>query len=65
MPYIKSNNDHSDHVIVGEDLSLNCSVNMDIGVSYSLHWKVPDENKLQVSHIFHKFTDKIIYSSIV
>lgn len=55
MPYIKSSNIHSDHVIVGDDLSLNCSVNMDIGISFKLNWEVPNKQKLKVCYSLDKF----------
>lgn len=47
-PYIISSDTHSDHVIIGQNLSLNCSVSMDIGISFTLHWIVPDDHKLKV-----------------
>ncbi|VVC44268.1 Protein kinase, ATP binding site,Tyrosine-protein kinase, active site,Immunoglobulin [Cinara cedri] len=49
MPYI--NNTDSDHVIIGQNLSLNCSVIMDLGVSFTLHWIVPDQQKLRDRHV--------------
>lgn len=56
MPFINSSDAHSNHIIIGQNLSLNCSVSMDIGVSFTLHWIVPDEQKLKVSFlIFNKF----------
>jgi hypothetical protein len=46
-PYINSSG-QSDHIIIGQNLSLNCSVSMDIGIGFTLRWKVPDEQKLKV-----------------
>lgn len=49
MPYINSSDAHLDHIIVGQSLSLNCSVTMDLGIAFTLHWIVPDEQKVKVS----------------
>lgn len=54
-PYINSSDTHSDHVIVGQNLSLNCSVSMDIGISFTLHWIVPDDYKLEVCFLHNIF----------
>ncbi|XP_050420983.1 vascular endothelial growth factor receptor 1 isoform X2 [Adelges cooleyi] len=51
MPFINSSSAHSEHLIVGEDLHLNCSINMDIGISFTLHWKVPDAKKIENGHV--------------
>jgi len=48
MPYINSSDAHTGHLIIGQNLTLNCSVSMDLGISFTLHWKVPNEQKLQV-----------------
>ncbi|XP_025418891.1 vascular endothelial growth factor receptor 1 isoform X3 [Sipha flava] len=49
-PYINSSG-QSDHIIIGQNLSLNCSVSMDIGIGFTLRWKVPDEQKLKTEHM--------------
>lgn len=51
MPFINSSDTNSDHIIIGQNLSLNCSVSMDLGVSFKLRWKVPDEYKVKVGNI--------------
>ncbi|KAF0766886.1 vascular endothelial growth factor receptor 1 isoform X2 [Aphis craccivora] len=51
MPYINSSDAHTDHLIIGQNLTLNCSVSMDLGISFTLHWKVPNEQKLQAGHV--------------
>ncbi|XP_022178523.1 vascular endothelial growth factor receptor 1 isoform X3 [Myzus persicae] len=51
MPYINSSDAHTDHLIIGQNLTLNCSVSMDLGISFTLHWKVPNEQKLQTGHV--------------
>lgn len=48
MPYINSSDAYTDHLIIGQNLTLNCSVSMDLGISFTLHWNVPNEKKLQV-----------------
>lgn len=48
MPFINSSDAHSNHIIVGQNLSLNCSVIMDVGISFTLHWKVPNDHKNKV-----------------
>lgn len=52
-PFINSSNTHSDHIIVGQNLSLNCSVSMDLGISFTLHWIIHTEQKLQVSYLLY------------
>ncbi|XP_060867787.1 vascular endothelial growth factor receptor 1 isoform X2 [Metopolophium dirhodum] len=51
MPYINSSDAHTGHLIIGQNLTLNCSVSMDLGISFTLHWKVPNEQKLQAGHV--------------
>lgn len=62
-PYINSSA-QSDHIIIGQNLSLNCSVSMDIGIAFTLRWKIPDEQKLKVCFLRNKCinnTRKIFY----
>ncbi|XP_050544021.1 vascular endothelial growth factor receptor 1 isoform X2 [Daktulosphaira vitifoliae] len=51
MPIINSSTSSSEHLIVGQELYLNCSVSMDIGISFTLHWRVPDSQKIENGHV--------------
>lgn len=61
MPFINSSDAHSDHIIIGQNLSLNCSVSMDLGISFTLRWKVPDDHKIKVGNLFRIYLSKVIY----
>lgn len=54
-PFITSSDSHTDHIIIGQQLNLNCSVIMDFGISFTLLWIVPDPQKVKVSCLLNSF----------
>lgn len=47
-PFIESSDSYLDHIIIGQNVSLICSVTLEVGVFFNLRWIVPNEQKIKV-----------------
>lgn len=50
-PFIKVIDSYSKLIILGQNVNLNCSVRMDVGVSFQLDWIVPDKQQFVVWYL--------------
>jgi len=66
QPHIYNENAIANYAIVGQNLSLDCRVSVDLAINFTVTWKIPDRRKLEVCFLFlFSITFKIRYCMII